>query len=42
MRRLMRNPIVMIVVGFVAGVALGDKVKPMMANIPVVGKFFAN
>lgn len=40
MKRLMRNPIVLLAVGFVGGTLLGDKIKPMLAKLPVVGKFF--
>lgn len=40
MKRLFKNPIVIGAIAFIGGVVSADKVKPMLAQIPVIGKFF--
>jgi len=41
MKRIFGSKIMMVAIGFFAGVALADTVKPMLAKIPVVGAWFA-
>jgi hypothetical protein len=35
--KLMKKPIFVMIVGVIVGVAFGDKLKPMLQKIPMVG-----
>jgi Na+/serine symporter len=38
--KLFKSPIVMIILGMVAGVALSDHIKPMLSKVPLIGGLF--
>ena len=37
MKRILKHPITMIVVGIFVGVMFGDKIKPMLQKLPLIG-----